>query len=50
MAETDRIRTLRRKLAARETAPGNEYKESNKALRAEIARLEEAASGPEFKL
>lgn len=45
-----RIETLKRKLAAREAAPGNEYKESNKAMRAEIERLEEAAKGKEFDL
>lgn len=43
-----RIEKLRAKLAGRENVPG--YEKNCEALRAEIARLEAAATGPEFKL
>lgn len=43
-----RLEQLEQKLAAREKTPG--YEKNCEALRAEIAKLKEAASGPEFKL
>lgn len=47
-ADSPRLASLRKKLAAREGK--SEYKENCEHIRAEIARLEEEASGPEFKL
>lgn len=40
------VALLKRKLAARENAPGKEYKKNCEALRKEIARLE----GKDFDL
>lgn len=43
---SDYLASLKRKLAARENAPGKEYEQNCKELRKEIARLE----GKEFDL
>jgi hypothetical protein len=46
--ETPRLASLRKKLKARDGK--SEYTKNCEAIREEIARLEEEASGPEFKL
>lgn len=43
-----RLETLKRKLAAREGQPG--YEKNCEVIRAEIAKHEKAATGPEFDL
>lgn len=48
MTEGPRLASLRKILKAREGK--SEYKQNCEEIRAEIARLEGEASGPEFKL
>lgn len=46
--DSPRLASLRQKLKARDKKPG--YEKNCEKLRAEIARREEEAAGPEFKL
>lgn len=46
--ESERLASLRKKLKARDKVPG--YEKNCEEIRAEIARLEAAAQGPEFDL
>lgn len=48
MPDSPRLASLRKKLKAREGKA--EYVKNCEVLRAEIARLEKAAAGPEFDL
>lgn len=48
LPENERLASLRAKLKARDKVPG--YEKNCDAIRAEIAKLEAAHTGPEFDL